>query len=215
MNRPVIDWSLYLVTDPILIGERDVVDVVMRAVAGGVTVVQFRDKQADDPDFADTGRRLRDALSQTSVPLIINDRVHLVADIGANGAHIGQTDMSLAQTRSILGMHALIGLSVESPAQAAPVNIRDVDYLGVSPIYSTPTKTDTGQPWGLKGLRRLREQTEMVPLIAIGGINAHNAADVIRAGADGLAVVSAICAAPDPERAARDIREIIEGARDY
>jgi thiamine-phosphate pyrophosphorylase len=205
--RPEVDWSVYLVTDRRLAGTRDLRDIVAAAVAGGVSVVQLREKNADTRRLVDLAEELHAILQPRGVPLIINDRLDVALAVGAEGVHVGQTDMPWATARRLLGPEALLGVSVETPEQAAALEGCDVDYLGVSPVFATPTKTDTGNPWGLDGLRRLRSQTSH-HLVAIGGISAANAADVVRAGADGVAVVSAICAAEDPKAAAEQLGRV-------
>jgi thiamine-phosphate pyrophosphorylase len=199
------DWTLYLVTDRRLAAPRSLEDVVAAAVRGGVTVVQLREKECATAEFVELGRRLKATLAPLGVPLIVNDRVDVALAVGADGVHVGQSDMDPREARAALGPTAIVGLSVETMEQAARSESLDVDYLGISPVFATPTKTDTGPAWGLDGLARLRAVSRHV-LVAIGGIDAGNAAAVRRAGADGVAVVSAICAAGDPEAAARAIR---------
>lgn len=208
MTRPGFDPSVYLVTDRDLCGERSLADVVGLAVRGGASLVQLREKRADTRAFVELGRALAVLLAPFRVPLLINDRLDVALAVGAAGAHLGQSDMPVALARELLGPSAIIGLSLEQPEQLAEAEALDVDYYGVSPIYPTPTKTDTGPGWGLSGLRALRAATGR-PLVAIGGIGAQNAAEVVRAGADGVAVVSAICAAQDPEAASRELRETV------
>ena len=209
--RPVVDWRLYLVTDRPLMGGRDPVEIVAAAVRGGVTVVQLREKDACTRDFIDLARRLLAVLRPRRVPLLINDRVDVALAAGADGVHVGQSDMAAADARRLLGPDALIGLSVESPADAIAADVQDIDYIAASPVFATPTKTDTAAPWGLDGLSALRQATRH-PIVAIGGIHLGNAAAVRQAGAAGLAVVSALCAAPDPEAAARALRQAVDGA---
>ncbi len=204
-----LDPRLYLVTDRGYMGTRDIADVVRRAVAGGVTVCQLREKDCPVGELVEIGRRLKAVLAPLGVPLIINDRLDVAQAVEADGVHLGQKDMPCADARRILGPEAIIGLSVETLEQARQAEDLDVDYLGVSPIYPTPTKTDTEGAWGLDGLSALRRSTRHT-LVAIGGIKAENAASIIEAGADGVAVVSAICASPEPEEAARRILREVE-----
>jgi thiamine-phosphate pyrophosphorylase len=206
------DFGLMLVTDRRLAGGRPLEDIVEAAVRGGVTAVQLRDKESPTRESLELARRLLARLDRAGLPLIVNDRADIALAAGAAGVHLGQDDLPVREARRLLGPGAIIGLSVETPEQAAAAEAWDVSYLGVSPVYATPTKTDTKPPWGLDGIRRLRALTRRT-LVAIGGIHAGNAADVLAAGADGLAVVSAICAAPDPEAAARRLREIVDAAR--
>ena len=212
MTRPRTDWSVYLVTDTPLCGARGVAETARQAALGGAGVVQIREKHAGTRAFIDTAHEVRKAIEGTGALLVINDRVDVALAVGAHGVHLGQTDMRVDDARRILGPDAVIGLSVETMDQVVEAEALDVDYLGVSPIFDTPTKTDTAPAWGLEGLAKLPGVTGK-PLVAIGGIAPRNAADVIRAGADGLAVVSAICAAPDARVAAQALRAAVEQAR--
>lgn len=197
-------YGLYLVTDRELIGDRDFDAVVLAAVDGGASYVQLREKDATTRDFVQTARRLRPLLKARGVPLIINDRVDVALAVDADGVHLGQRDLDPETARRLLGRDAVLGLSVESMDDVVEAEDTDVDYLGVSPIFETPTKRDTLGAWGLDGLARVRRRSRH-PLVAIGGLDAGNAAEAIAAGADAIAVVSAVCAAPDPRRAAADL----------
>jgi thiamine-phosphate pyrophosphorylase len=210
--KPSPDFSLMLVTDRALAGDRALEDIVRPAVRGGVSIVQLREKTCSTREFVAAARRLLEILRPAGVPLIINDRVDVALAAGADGVHLGQTDMPFDDARRILGPGAIIGLSIETEADAAAAGKTNADYLAASPIFATPTKTDTGRPWGIDGLRRLRGLTKR-KIVAIGGLGAVNAAAVFDAGADGIAVVSAICAAPDPETAARRLRDIADAHR--
>ena len=193
--------KLYLVTDRALAGGRDIENIVKSAVKGGVTMVQLREKDIATSDFVKIGNSLKKALEGSGVPFVINDRVDVALACDADGVHIGQSDMPYETARKLLGKDKIIGLSVENMQQVIDANALDVDYIGVSPVFSTPTKTDTAEPFGLEGLQKVAEISKH-PIVAIGGINASNAADVMKAGADGIAVVSAIVAAQDPCEAA-------------
>ncbi|MBI9084551.1 MAG: thiamine phosphate synthase [Desulfobacterales bacterium] len=201
--------GVYLVTDRQLCGSRGVEATVSEAVRGGAAWVQLREKTATTREFIKTALRLKTLLAPLRVPLLINDRVDVAQAAGADGVHLGQDDMPWAYARQILGPDAIIGLSVETWADVEAAQDQDIDYLGVSPIYATPTKTDTKAAWGLDGLSRIRSFSRH-PLVAIGGIDADNAARVVHAGTDCIAVVSAICAAPDPFAATRKLCETIE-----
>ncbi len=201
--------TLYLVTDRAMARHRPLDDVVNEAVAGGVTCVQLREKHSSTREFLQQAERVRRVLEGSGVPLIVNDRIDVALAVGADGVHLGQQDMPYPTARALLGPDAVIGLSVESVADVEQANDWDVDYLGVSPIFETPTKRDTRGSWGLDGLARVRAMTRH-PLVAIGGINWRNVADTVRSGADGIAVVSAISAAADPRRAAEDLRQRID-----
>lgn len=204
----LVDYALYLVTDRDLAKGRSTEDIVRAAVAGGVSVVQLREKAASTRSFIEQALAIFPFLKDHGVPLIINDRVDVALAVGADGVHLGQSDMPLAMARAILGPGKIIGISAECLADAVEASRGGADYIGVSPIFATPTKTDTAQPLGLEGLARIRRSVNL-PLVAIGGIGPANAAAVLRAGADGLAVVSAIVSAADPEAAAKNLRGII------
>lgn len=193
---------LYLVTDQALSRGRTLPDVVAAAVQGGVTCVQLREKELSTREFLAQALALKALLGPRGIPLVINDRVDVALACGAEGVHLGQTDMPPDEARRLLPPQVFIGWSVETPEDIKRSAMQPVDYLGVSPVFATPTKTDTKAPWGLSGLRSIRALTEL-PLVAIGGIQLNNAAEVTAAGADGLAVVSAICSADDPAEAAR------------
>ena len=204
LARIPFDPSVYLVTDQRLCGEKSLLDVAGLAVRGGASMVQLREKRLNMRELVDLGRALLCLLAPFGVPLIINDRVDAALAVQAHGVHLGQTDMPVDLARHLLGPRAIIGLSLEQLDQLRDAEHHDVDYYGVSPVFPTATKSDVGEAWGLAGLSALRAATRR-PLVAIGGIDARNAEAVIRAGADGLAVVSAICAAPDPLLASEEL----------
>jgi thiamine-phosphate pyrophosphorylase len=205
--------TLYLVTDSCLCGERSLEDVVLAAVRGGASLVQFREKTAATRDFVAQAVRLKKLLAPFQVPLIVNDRVDVALAAGADGVHVGQNDLHPAEARRILGPRAIIGLSVETLAQAGEAESFDVDYIAAGPVFMTPTKKDAGSPWGIEGLKNARRQTAR-PLIAIGGISISNVTDVVVTGIDGVAVVSAIMTAEYPEQAARELKTAIVAAND-
>lgn len=196
---------LYLVTDQSLMGGRPLADVVAAAVQGGVSCVQLREKNLGTREFLAQALLLKKLLAPQRVPLVINDRIDIALACGAEGVHLGQSDLPVAQARQLLPPEVFIGWSVETMSDVLQSATLPVDYLGVSPIFATPTKTDTGIAWGLEGLARARTATTL-PLVAIGGLRAGNARQVLRAGADGLAVASALCAADDPRAAAAGLR---------
>jgi len=196
------DPFLYLVTDRQLAGPRGVAEVVRQALEGGVTLVQVREKSLGHEAFVAETRVLGEICHAGGVPLIVNDDVEVAREAGADGVHLGQSDASITEAHDKLGAGAVIGLSVETLEQAQGAADLEVDYLAVSPIFATPTKADIAAPLGLAGLRAIRSITDK-PLVAIGGITLSNAREVLQAGADGLAIVSAIMAAPDPCQAAR------------
>mgnify|MGYP001254151512 FL=1 len=207
-----IDYSLYLVTDRALARGRPLADVVRAAVAGGVTCVQLREKEISAREFAAAARELLALLRPLGVPLIVNDRIDVALAAGADGVHVGQQDLSVADARRLGPPGWIVGVSAESAADAAQAERDGADYVGASPVFATPTKTDHAPPLGLDGLRALRAATKL-PLVAIGGLHVGNARETIRAGADGLAVVSAIVAADDPRAAAAELRREIAAAK--
>lgn len=200
---------LYLVTDQPSLKGRPLMDVVRAAVQGGVTCVQLREKHANSHDFYAQAVALMDLLRPLNIPLIINDRLDIALACGAQGVHLGQSDLPVQAARKLLPPGVFIGWSVETIEEVTQSATLPVDYLGVSPVFATPTKTDTATPWGLEGLQRIRANTPL-PLVAIGGIHLHNARQVMQAGADSLAVVSAICSAEDPCAASQQLRERID-----
>lgn len=197
-----LDLSLYLVTDPSLCADHGLEKTVVAAVRGGATVIQLRDKHADDGELIDQARRLKAALAGSGVPLIINDRLTVAVESGADGLHIGQDDGEVAAARAALGDQAILGLSVQTLEQMERIDIERLDYLGLGPVFATPSKHDHAAPLGFEGLATLVAASPL-PSVAIGGLKAEHAAAVRQAGAQGLAVISAVCGMPDPEAAAR------------
>jgi thiamine-phosphate pyrophosphorylase len=207
-----LDLRLYLVTDPVLIGTRPLADVVLAAVRGGVTCVQLRDKDASDEHLVRQAAELLDVLRPTGVPLIVNDRVEVARRVAAAGVHVGVHDVTPREARDILGPEPFIGWSIERAEQLGDQKqLAACTYVAASPVWGTPTKTDTARPWGVSGVQHLRSLTTL-PFIGIGGIDAGRAREVIEAGADGVAVVSAILAAADPEKAAYELRTAVDAA---
>jgi thiamine-phosphate diphosphorylase len=207
-----MDYTLYLVTDRRLAGDKPIEWIVGEAIMGGVTIVQLREKDLGNESFLQQARSLKSLTDGMGVPLIINDRMDIAMACGAAGVHLGQDDMSCAEARKIAGKQMIIGVSVSTPEEALLAEAAGADYLGVSPVFSTMTKTDTPCPTELKGLREIRKAVR-IPLVGIGGIDASNAAEIIRIGTDGVAVVSAIIAAPDPHMAARQLITAIRAGR--
>lgn len=205
---PTFDLSLYLVTDSSFLRGRNLIDVVAQAIAGGVTMVQLREKEATTRHFYNTALTVKQLTQQAGIPLIINDRVDIALAVDADGLHIGQSDLPYPIARRLMGHDKIIGLSVETLEQAQDANLMDVDYLGISPVFGTATKTDIAPPFGLDGTRQLATLSKH-PLVGIGGINLSNARQVMQAGAHGVAIVSAIMCAEDPKQAAADfLREV-------
>lgn len=204
----MFDLSLYLVTDRSLAKGRDIEWIVEEAVKGGVTMVQLREKDCSTREFIELAIRLRQKLASFNIPLIINDRADVALAADADGFHIGQSDMPYEIARRLLGKEKIIGLSVENMEQVHEANRLDVDYIGISPVFNTSTKSDTNAPFGIEGIRHVTAISKH-PTVAIGGINCHNAVAIMQAGANGIAVVSAICSADNPQEAAFELKKII------
>lgn len=207
-----LDLRLYAVTDPELVPADRLVDTCLAAVRGGVTIVQLRDKQADDEALLAQAVELRDALAAHGVPLVVNDRVEVAAAAGV-GVHVGVRDAPPTEARRRLGASAIVGWSVEDLGQLSNAGeLEACSYLAASPIWTTPTKADTAPPLGPDGVAGIRAHCDL-PLVGIGGINSRNrAAAVVAAGADGVAVVSAVFGADDPRAAARALRAAVDSA---
>ena len=210
MSNP-FPYRLYLVISEADCAGRDFVHVAEQAVRGGVDLVQLREKNAAPDEFLRKAKRLQAMLQTHHVPLIINDNLDVAIQSGAFGIHVGRSDSSPTHIRSVWKNCRSLGYSIEHLDQLQMQDAQISDCLGISPVFRTSTKTDTVTEWGLDGIRSIRQRTDK-PLVAIGHMNAANAGDVIRAGADCLAVVSAICQAPDPQQAAREIRDQIDQA---
>jgi thiamine-phosphate pyrophosphorylase len=198
-----LDLSLYLVTDTVLCGQRGVAETARAAVAGGATVVQLRDPRATTRELYDLAVELRAAVGTT--PLIVNDRLDVALAVGADGVHLGQSDLPVHKAREIAGPGFVIGLSISTAGEmedADRLPPGTIDYVGIGPVFATATKPDAGTALGPALVAELAAMTAL-PSVAIGGINADNAAQL--SGVDGICVVSAICAADDPRTAAANL----------
>lgn len=212
MNQP--NYGVYLVTQASLSGGRSTVDVVGAALAGGVDVVQLREKDATARERYDLGLELREMTREAGVPLVVNDRVDLARAVEADGVHLGDEDLPVPVARELLGPDAIVGRSVSSVAAAEAAVEAGADYLGVGAIYATGSKdvAEDDAEIGLDTLRAIADAVD-VPVVAIGGVTVENAREVVEAGADGVAVISAITGADDPEAATRALaREVGEVA---
>ena len=209
-----IDLRLNAIVDPERAGGRDLAELARLTAQGGATLVQLRDKISDTRAMVETARAIKQALKPFGVPLVVNDRVDVALAAGADGVHVGQDDMAVEDARKILGRGAIIGLSVKTveEANAAPVEL--IDYVGSGGVYVTTSKQQKSAPIGTAGLARviaaLHARAPKLPVCGIAGIDAGNAAPVIAAGADGVAVISALSLAPDPAAAARTLRGIVD-----
>jgi thiamine-phosphate pyrophosphorylase len=202
------DLLLYLCTDRILSKGRPITEAVEAAIAGGVTMVQIREKQAETREFFTIALEVQAVTRRHKIPLVVNDRVDIALAIGAEGLHLGQSDIPIAVARRLVGKNMFIGVSTGTVEEAAAAEKDGADYLGVGAVFPTGSKADAGEAIGLKGLAEIRGAVK-IPLVAIGGIGEANAADVIRAGADGVAVISAILSRPDIRAAAEKLKAVI------
>lgn len=203
---------LYLVTDPLLAGERGVMEIVRQALESGFGTIQLRDKTASTSFLTEMAVRLKALTEEHDALFLVNDRVDVARASGAHGVHLGQDDMPPEEARSLLGANAVIGVSVRTAAEARAAEAAGADYIAANLVYPTDTKKDISAPLGIDGIRLLRKVSSL-PLIAIGGINRANASDTVAAGADGIAVVSAIMAAENVPHACRDLLEAIGKVR--
>ncbi|MES2121443.1 MAG: thiamine phosphate synthase [Chlamydiota bacterium] len=210
MWKCAIDLSSYLVTHRGTRAMEEFYHIVRESAKGGVTVVQLRDDDPSTQKVIAMGKELHSFLRPMGIPLIINDRVDIAPAIGAEGVHLGQSDLSVSQARAILGWDAIIGLSVENMDQAFQAEEEPVNYIAASPVFPSTTKLDCAPPWGLAGLKRLCSFSRH-PVVAIGGINNSNAKEIAECGAAGVALVSAIFNAACPRTAANEIHRSFYG----
>jgi thiamine-phosphate pyrophosphorylase len=210
----LFDLSLYLVLDPDLCRDHSMVETTMAAIAGGATLIQLRDKKAGTEGLIRVGRELMRAMEGTNVPLIVNDDIDATIAIGAHGLHVGQDDLPSQIARDRLGPDKIIGLSIESEDVAQKVDHSIVDYVGIGPIFATATKPDHKPAIGFDGLEKLVRMVGL-PSVAIGGLKGEHALPALESGADGIAVVSAICGQPDPKQATAYIAKKLKSARAY
>lgn len=201
--------KLYLVTDRYLCGKLGLIDTVKQAVMGGVTCVQLRDKDCTTDELIRYGKHIKEFLDHKNIPLIVNDNLEAAIQIGASGIHVGQSDMKVSDIRDIIGSSMIVGLSCENLEQARLVDSKDVDYIGISPLFTTPTKQNHSTPIGLQGLSDMVELLDL-PCVAIGGIKLEHCREIFSRGASGVAVISAICGQPSPEMAARRFQSEIK-----
>ena len=199
-----MSWRLYVIVDGAACGGRDPAGVAAQAIRGGADVLQLRDKSASTAQFIRTAERLLAVTRPAGIPLIINDRSDVALAVGADGVHLGQDDMPVTAARILLGPERIIGKSTHSLEQALAADQEPVNYLALGPIYATPTKPD----YGCVGPKLIPAVASRVrhPLVVIGGIEEATLEEVARAGAERVAVVRAVCAAPDPAAAARNLK---------
>ncbi|HEX5503174.1 MAG TPA: thiamine phosphate synthase [Thermomicrobiales bacterium] len=211
MRRP-LDLSLYVVTDSRLARGRPLAAVVAAAIGGGADVIQLREKDLPAREQLALGRELRRLTREAGVLFIVNDRADLAVALDADGVHVGQDDLPADVARAIVGPGRIVGVSAATVEEAALAREQGADYLGVGSIYPTATKPDAGDAVGPGRITTIVARVAL-PVVGIGGITADNAAEVIRAGADGVAVVSAVVSAEDVAAAARELKRRVVAAR--
>ena len=200
LDRKIL--RLCLVTDRDLARGRALTDIAEGAVRGGATLVQLREKTATTRAFVEEARALKSLLKTLGVGLIINDRLDVALAVDADGVHVGQSDMRVEDVRRLFGSEKIVGLSITDASEIGRSDAAAADYLGVGPVYPQQTKGDAAPALGVEGFAQLRAMTQK-PVVAIGGLKPENSAALLAAGADGLAVVSALVAAADPAAEAR------------
>jgi thiamine-phosphate pyrophosphorylase len=213
-----VDLRLNAIVDPERAGSRALAELARLAAEGGATLIQLRDKRSETRALVEQARAIKKALAPFGVPFVVNDRVDVALAAGADGVHVGQDDMAVEDARRLLGPGAIIGLSVKNvgEAEAAPVEL--IDYVGSGGVYATGSKQQKNPPIGPEGLARIiavlrgraQRQNKELPVCGIAGIDADNAGPVIAAGADGVAVISALSLTADPAGAARALRQIVD-----
>jgi thiamine-phosphate pyrophosphorylase len=204
--------DLYVITDESVAGGLSHAEIALRAIEGGADVIQLRDKACGPRDLCRIGRVIREITRKTGTLFIVNDRLDVALSCSADGIHLGQDDMRAGTARQIAPPGFIIGVSVGTLEEAIRAVQEGADYLALSPVFSTTSKNDAGPGRGLEALREIRRNTS-IPVIAIGGVNPGNVDDVIAAGADGIAVISAVVGSPDITAAARDLKEIIQKSK--
>jgi thiamine-phosphate pyrophosphorylase len=212
----MVDLRLYALVDPVTSGGFALDELARRVAGGGATLVQLRDKEGSTRRLVEEARAIKQALRASGVPLLINDRVDVALAAAADGVHIGQDDMAVDDARRLLGPRAIIGLSLKTVEHAKAAPLERLDYVAIGGVFTTTSKSNTAAPIGPDGLRTVvaavRARDPKRPIAAIAGIDRTNAGDVIAAGADGIAVISALSTASDPAAAARALRAVVDQA---
>jgi thiamine-phosphate pyrophosphorylase len=208
--KPKVDYSLYLVTDRVILKGRDLLQAVEEAIRGGVTLVQLREKNISSRDFYTLALEMKALTQKYRIPLIINDRLDIMLAVDADGLHVGEDDLPLATVRRLLGPDKILGYSAGNVTEALRGQEEGADYLGSGPVYSTGSKADAGEPIGLTGLQAIKESVK-IPVVAIGGIDLARIPKVRETDVDGIAVISAILGQPDPKEASKALAEAWRG----
>lgn len=217
---PNFDLSLYLVIGPENCGDtsqgRSIDDIVQAACENGVTLIQYRNKHASEEVQIEDVQRLLKITTHYAVPLLVNDKITVAQKAKAQGVHLGQSDQSVEEARAVLGPEAIIGLTVKNEAHVKAAPFEKIDYLGIGGVFHTQSKENPDTPLGLDGLKELvtlNKNCGALPAAAIAGIDESNCADVISCGVEGVAVISAICAAPSPAKATQNLHHHIQLAK--
>jgi thiamine-phosphate pyrophosphorylase len=209
-----VDLRLNAIVDPERAGGRDLAELARLCAQGGATLIQLRDKLSETRAMVQEARAIKKALAPFGVAFVVNDRIDVALAAEADGVHLGQDDMAIEDARRLLGRDAIVGLSVKTVAQAEAAPVELIDYVGSGGVYVTGSKQQKNAPIGPTGLKRvieaLHRRAPKLSVCGIAGIDATNAAAVIAAGADGIAVISALSLAPDPAAAARTLRDIVD-----
>jgi thiamine-phosphate pyrophosphorylase len=208
----ISDWDLYVITDSRLYPGRSHIEEAEEAMVGGAKAIQLREKQMTDREILDIGMVLRRATTDVGVDLIVDNRVDIALALGADGVHVGRDDIPVPLVRRLIGPNKIVGASVSDAAEAIKAEREGADYVAASPVFATPSKGDAPPPTGLAGLREIAESVS-VPTVAIGGINLGNVWEVISAGADVVAVISAVVCARDIRLAAEELSTAIRVAK--
>jgi len=210
-----VDLRLNAIVDPERAGGHQLADLARQCARGGATLVQLRDKLSATRAMIEEARAIKKALADSGVPFVVNDRVDVAMAADADGVHLGQDDMAVEDARQLLGPDAIVGLSIKSVAEADAAPLALIDYVGSGGVYVTASKQQNNPPIGPAGLARiiaaLRCRAPDLPVCGIAGIDANNAGEVIAAGADGVAIISALSLTLDPAAAARTLRDIVDG----
>jgi len=207
-----MNLGLYVITDEKISGGKSHAEIARQALLGGADVIQLRDKTCSPKELLRTARSIRTVTRESGVLFIVNDRLDVAIASEADGVHLGPEDMRAGTARQIAPPGFIIGVSVGTAEEALRAEREGADYLALSPVFSTASKDDAGPGLGLRRLREIRRAVS-IPVIAIGGINRKNVRDVIAAGADGIAVISAVVAAPDIAAAARELKDLVQECR--
>lgn len=200
----VIDYSLYVITTNLGEPGKSHIDIAREAISGGATVIQLRDKASSSRMMLEQAWEIKKLTEEAKIHFVVNDRIDIALAVGADGVHLGQDDIPLSIARKILGKEKIIGITATNLKEAMEAEQEGADYLGVSPIFATPSKEDAGEPIGVEELARIRKHVN-IPIVAIGGIMKDNIVQVIAAGADGVAVISAVAGATDMREASKEL----------